>query len=278
MRPDGKLLRLCKDLDLSELAAERLFEEFRKLLLKGEKPSVGLEFLRETRLLRFFPELDGLVGIVQDPVWHPEGDVWIHTLMVVDEAARLRDGGHADEALMFAALCHDLGKQTTTTDDGRVRSLGHDTEGVRLSEGFLKRLRASNELVAAVEALVQHHLAPTHLVEGGAKAGAYRRLSRKLAGAGVSMETLARLARADHFGRETSKCRTYPAGDRFLEICRELEVEKRAPRDVVMGRHLIAKGLTPGPHLGEILARCREVQDETGWDDPERILHVVLDS
>jgi tRNA nucleotidyltransferase (CCA-adding enzyme) len=280
MAPDRNLERLCMDLDFSELPPERIFEEFRKMLLKGEKPSAGLEFLRTTKLLRFFPELHGLVGLVQDPVWHPEGSVWTHTLMVVDEAVLLRDGSDSDEALMFAALCHDLGKQTTTEDDGRIRSLSHDIEGVKLTESFLKRLRAPAGLATAVGALVQHHMAPASLVEGGAKPGAYRRLSRRLEAVGVQMETLARLARADHFGRETpeAKLRTYPAGDRFMDIAAELEVEVRAPRDVVMGRHLIARGLDPGPRFGEILDRCREVQDETGWEDPERILRAVMDS
>lgn len=289
MLPDNELIRLCANLDLSELPAERFFEEFRKLLIKGKNPSVGLEFLRNTKLLRFFPELDGLVGIVQDPVQHPEGDVWMHTLMVVDEAALLRkdgkdgkddNGGDADEALMFAALCHDLGKQTTTVNDAGIRSPTHETEGVVLAGNFLKRLRASVALTAAVGVLVRHHMAPTLLVEGGATPGAYRRLSRKLEAAEVRMETLARLARADRFGRDTpeAKLRTYPAGDRFMDIARELEIQVNAPQDVVMGRHLIVKGLKPGPHFSHILDRCREVQDETGWDDPERILHAVMNS
>jgi tRNA nucleotidyltransferase (CCA-adding enzyme) len=280
MSPDRELVELCRKLDLSELPAERILEEFRKLLVQGEKPSLGLEFLRETGLLRFFPELDALVGLVQDPVWHPEGSVWIHTLMVVDEAAGLRDGRDADEALMFAALCHDMGKQATTVIEERVRSLSHDTEGVKLAENFLVRLRVPLDLMRAVGALVQHHLAPTLLVAGGAKPAAYRRLSRKLAAEGVRMETLARLARADHLGRGThdAESRTYPEGDRFMAIAGELEVQAHAPRDAVMGRHLIALGLEPGPLFGEILRRCREVQDETGWNDPERILNAVMGS
>jgi tRNA nucleotidyltransferase (CCA-adding enzyme) len=280
MIPNPELVRLCAKFDLSELPAERIFEEFRKLLNKGIKPSLGLEFLYHTKLLRFFPELNDLVGLVQDPAKHPEGSVWIHTLMVVDEAALLRDGGDADEALMFAALCHDLGKQADAGDDGRVGSISHEIEGANLAENFLKKLRAPFELMKAVRALVRHHRAPTLLVDGGAKPGAYRRLSRKLEAAGVRMETLARLNRADHLGRSTpeAKRREYPAGDRFMEIVHELEVPEQAPRDVVMGRHLIARGLQPGAHFCGILNRCREVQDETGWKDPERILQAVMDS
>ena len=80
----------------------------------SREPSRGLRFLRQARLLRFFPELAAMVDVPQDPHWHPEGDVWTHTLMVVDAAAGLRDGGEDDLALMFAALCHDFGKPETT--------------------------------------------------------------------------------------------------------------------------------------------------------------------
>ena len=92
MTPDEELVALCRKLDLSELSGERVFEEIRKLLLRAAKPSIGFRFLEDTDLLRFFPELDALRGVAQDPEWHPEGDVWVHTLMVLDAAASLRGG------------------------------------------------------------------------------------------------------------------------------------------------------------------------------------------
>lgn len=149
LSPDPQLLQLCSALDLAELPGERLLDEFRKLLLKGVRPSLGLEFLQRTGLIETFPELAALVGVAQDPAWHPEGDVWTHTLMVVDEAARLR-GSANDEALMFAALCHDLGKAHTTEQDetGRVRSPAHDRAGVALAETFLERLRVARALTS----------------------------------------------------------------------------------------------------------------------------------
>jgi tRNA nucleotidyltransferase (CCA-adding enzyme) len=279
MRVDPELARLCRALDLSELSGERVLEEWRKLLLKGVRPSLGLEFLRETDLLRFFPELAALVGVPQDPEWHPEGDCWVHNQMVVDEAARLRDGGPDDAVLMFGALLHDVGKPpTTVTENGRVRSPSHDVRGVPLAAAFLERMRAPTELVARVSAMVEHHLAPALFVKNGATAKGYRRLARKLASAGASVELLLRVARADHLGRTTDEAlaRRFPAGDEFLAKARELAVEQKPPRDVVLGRHLIARGLTPGVEFGQILERCRELQDETGWDDPERILDQVL--
>ena len=279
MHPDDELLALCHELDLSEVSPERILEEFRKLLLKGVRPSLGFAFLRESRLLRFFPELEALIDVPQDPAWHPEGDVWTHNLMVVDEAARLRQGDGDDPALMFGALCHDLGKPgTTAVRGGRVRSPSHSKAGIAPTRSLLARMRAPNELVERTCALVEHHLAPALFDKDGAKAGAYRRLARRLAPAGVSMELLARVARADHFGRTTAEAlrREFPAGDRFLARARELEVVEDAPRDAVQGRHLIARGLVPGPSFGPLLARCRELQDERGWRDPDRILDVVL--
>ncbi len=279
MSPDPELLRLCAGLDLHELSAERVLEEWRKLLLRGVRPSLGTAFLHDAGLLRFFPELEALVGVPQDPEWHPEGDCWVHNQLVIDEAAGLRDGGPDDEALVFGALLHDVGKPATTVNEGgRVRSPGHDVRGVALAARFLERMRAPNELVLRVGALVEHHLAPALFTKNGATAKGYRRLARKLGAAGASAVLLERVARADHFGRTTDDARErrFPAGEEFLARVRALDVEKQAPRDVVLGRHLIARGMTPGKEFGAILERCREVQDETGWTDPERILERVL--
>ena len=279
MHPDDELLALCRELDLSEVSPERILEEFRKLLLQGTRPSLGFAFLRECGLIRFFPELEALIDVPQDATWHPEGDVWTHNLMVVDEAARLRRGDADDPALMFGTLCHDLGKPgTTVVHEGRVRSPSHSKAGIAPTQSLLARMRAPNELVERTCALVEHHLAPALFDKDGAKARAYRRLSRQLGSSGVSMDLLARVARADHLGRTTAEAlaRNFPAGERFLERSRALEVVEEAPHDVVLGRHLIARGLTPGPTFGRLLARSREVQDEHGWRDPDRILDVVL--
>ncbi|MCZ6796215.1 MAG: HD domain-containing protein [Planctomycetota bacterium] len=220
MDADEELERLSAALDLEELPGERLFEEFRKLLLKGRRPSLGLEFLRRTELLRFFPELEAMVGVPQDPHWHPEGTVWEHTLLVVDEAAAARiDEEGEDLAVMFGALCHDLGKPAVTLEeDGRIRSPRHEEEGVAPTESFLGRLRAPNDLVRQVVALVRHHLAPAHFQASGSTPKAFRRLTRKLQQAGVSARTLHRVAMADHFGRTTPDAleRRFPSGDEFL--------------------------------------------------------------
>lgn len=131
-------IQLCQSQDLTELPMERLWEEFKKLLLKSNKPSLGLKASDTLGILNYFPELKALKGVPQDSEWHPEGDVWIHTLMVVDEAAKLRNGTELKNlSLMFGALCHDFGKPATTQfQNGRWRSLAHDQAGILPTELF----------------------------------------------------------------------------------------------------------------------------------------------
>lgn len=292
MDPDDELIEICASQDLSELSGERIFEEFRKLLLLSDRPSRGLAFLRDARLLGEFGEIAAMIDCPQDERWHPEGDVWVHTLMVVDEAALLRnDSDDSDDskdnkdsdddpALMFGALCHDMGKPATTVqgDDGRWRSPSHAVAGDQVAQRFLERMRASTHLVRKVRALTREHLAPAAFYEQDSSDRAWRRLARRMARSGTSLELLSRVARADHLGRTTdeAKQRVFPAGDHFIERARVLGLDHSPPADVVQGRHLLERGLKPGPEIGLILNRCRSVQDETGWTDAERILGQVM--
>ena len=279
MAPDEQLVELCATLNLGEVSPERVFDEFRKLLLKGTRPSAGMAFIQRARLLRFFPELEALVGVAQDQAWHPEGDVWVHTLMVLDEAARLRDNSVEDLTLMLGALCHDFGKPATTAfERGHWRSPGHDRAGVAPTRALLERWRAPHALTNRVCALVEHHLAPALFIKNEATAKGYRRLVRKLDAAGVSVDLLVRIAQADHFGRTTEDAlaRRFEAGETFRDKARSVLIDGEPPRDAVQGRHLLARGMTPGPAMGAVLTRCRSLQDETGWTDPGRILNQVL--
>jgi len=279
MQPDAELLSLCARQDLASVAGERLLEEIRRLLVEAPQPSRGFALLERCGLLGSFPEIAALIDVPQDPEWHPEGDVFVHTLMVVDAAAGLRRGDEDDVALMFGALCHDFGKPgTTALEKGRIRSLGHDRAGIEPTSVFLRRLRASNELVARVCALVEHHLAPALFIGNDAGPRGFRRLARKLARADVSMELLVRVARADHLGRTTADAAAgvFEAGDAFLQRAAELDVDERGPADVVLGRHLVARGIAPGKEMGRIIESCRAIQDETGETDPDRILDMVL--
>ena len=247
MAPDEELTALCSQLDLAELPAERIYEELRKLLVKARKPSLGFEFLSRARLLRFFPEIENLQGVPQDPKWHPEGDVWVHTMLVIDEAAALRNGDGEDLALMYAALCHDFGKPAVSVEHGgRVRTPKHDVIGARLAREFLERLRAPGHLCDQVEALVKYHLTPALFVAQGTTARGYRRLARNLGKAGVNIALLVRVARADHWGRTTDEAnrRIFPAADTFVAEAEKSSVVDEAPD----GRR---PGSSPaGPRIG----------------------------
>jgi tRNA nucleotidyltransferase (CCA-adding enzyme) len=139
-------------------------------------------------------------------------------------------------------------------------------------------MRAPHELVGKVRSLTREHLAPAVLIEQKSSDRAFRRLARRLWRTGTSMELLGRLARADHLGRTTDEAKRgeFAAGDEFLARARNLEIDHEVPPDVVQGRHLLALGMTPGREIGELLDKCRAVQDETGWTDPKQILERVL--
>ena len=256
---------LCAAQPLEELPRERLFAEFKKLLLKSPRPSIGFEWMRRMNMLRFFPELAALVGVPQEPEWHCEGDVWTHTLMVVDQAARSR-AEYPDEndalAHMLAALCHDLGKATfTIRKDDRWRSPGHEAGGDAPARAFLARLTNEAGLVDAVATLVREHLMPAQLykVRDVLRPSAIRRLALR-----VDIQKLVRLARADHLGRTTEEALAgqFPAGEWLLEQSRHLDVLAQRPAPFLTGKFLLSLGLKPGPELGKIIAESFELQLE----------------
>jgi tRNA nucleotidyltransferase (CCA-adding enzyme) len=277
---DSDLLRICRGIDLAELPRERIWEEWSKLLRLGSRPSLGLRFLREAELLGATPELAALPGVEQDPEWHPEGDVWVHTLLAVDRAAALRTGDPRwDLPLMLGVLCHDLGKALTTRfQDGRWRSHGHDLAGVDPARELLARIGTPAWAVSPVLALVRSHLQPTAFVLQGAGMRAYRRLARNLDAAGVSLRLLERVACADSRGRlgPDQSPGPFMDGEDFLRRAQEYQVDEAARPDAVHGRDLLARGFVPGPEIGRWLAHCREVQDETGWEEPDQVLDEVF--
>lgn len=254
---------LCRAIPLDDLPSERIWGEMEKLLLQARRPSIGLALALDLGVVdRLWPELKALVGCPQEPAWHPEGDVWVHTLMVVDEARKRIDDltrGPA-VAMMLGAVCHDFGKPAATAViDGRIRSPGHEEGGVEPAARFLDRLNVHSldgyDVRAAVLGLVAQHLKPSafHKSATPVSDGAFRRLAQK-----VDLELLARFSMADCHGRTgTFDC---SAGDWFLDRARALGVEHAPPAPLVMGRHLLALGVKPGPGMGELLAKIYDAQ------------------
>ncbi len=249
---------LCRTLTIEGIPAERLFEEWKKLLLRGRRPSRGLEFLRDSRWVRFFPELGPLHGCEQEPDWHPEGDVWVHTLHCLDAFSQERLGDEWEDLVVgFAVLCHDFGKPATTRrEHGRITSRGHEPAGEEPTRAFLGRLTNQRDLADQVVALVLTHLRPQAFYEARVGDSAIRRLARQV----VRIDRLVRVARCDHMGRPPRPFDGFPAGDWLLGRARALEIERSAPQPLVMGRHLLKLGLSAGPRIGKILEACYEAQ------------------
>jgi tRNA nucleotidyltransferase (CCA-adding enzyme) len=254
---------LCREIPLDDLPAERIWGEIEKLLLRATRPSMGFALGLDLLVIdRLFPEIKALVGCEQEPEWHPEGDVWIHTLMVIDQArTRIDDLDRARQiVVMLGAVCHDLGKPPTTAFiDGRIRSIDHEQAGVAPASSVLDRLNIHTmdgyDVRRQILGIVAHHLKPGMFRQSPTPVsdGAFRRLSQK-----VDLELLARVAKSDCLGR------TGPfdcsAMDWFLERARDLGVQHAPPEPLVKGRHLLALGLKPGPRVGEVLKEIYERQ------------------
>lgn len=276
----------------NSLASERIAEEFCKLLMKAEKPSIGLEVLRKSGWLIRFPELNALVGCPQNPEHHPEGTVWEHTLLVVDAMAQLvRIGtswteepteGLRRKILMFAALLHDVGKPSTLQDD--LSCPKHDTAGEELVRSFLGRLTKEKAVVEGVVALSRSHMRPFGLVSGGARDSRWNRLKKDL-GRFASLEDAGYLSRADWMGSRPKGVRfangstTETDGNGHHEIaeeCWRMHQELGKAEPLVGGKDLIEAGVRPGPQMGELIRAAYAVQlDEPELSKDELIARVM---
>jgi tRNA nucleotidyltransferase (CCA-adding enzyme) len=260
---DPVTAELCRTIALDDLPSERIWGEVEKLLLQAQRPSIGFDLARKLDVIhRLFPELEALIDCPQEPEWHPEGDVWVHTLMVIDEARqRIDDLDHPQKVtVMLGAVCHDLGKPpTTAVVDGRIRSMEHEQAGIRPASGLLDRLNVHTvggfDVRTHVLGIVAHHLKPLAFFKSVTPVGdgAFRRLAAK-----VDLELLARVAESDCRGRTGNFDCSGIAW--FLGRARELGVQHEPPPPLLMGRHLLELGVEPGPRMGAILRQVYERQ------------------
>lgn len=273
---------LCRSLkdELSTLPKERLWVEWQKLLLKGTKPSVGLDLMVETGAVDLFPEVKALLHVPQEPEWHPEGQdhplgsLWVHNGMVTDMAVRvLNDDCVTDQderlIVMLGAFCHDLGKPSTTKfERDRWRSLAHEEAGEVPTKSFLERIGAPPAVIEAVVPLVLNHLKPFHYARDKASNSAVRRLALK-----TPLVRLCRVGRADWLGRTTPEAvactdsRVIPETNWLLAKAEELAVKDSAPKPLLMGRHLLDMGVKPGKDMGIKLKAAFEAQLDGVFSD-----------
>lgn len=291
--PQSRLLmrEMVERGDLDQLSRERITEEFKKLLTKSERPSIGLEVARDLGTIeRDYPEFHALIGCEQEAEWHPEGDVWTHTMMVLDAAAKHAHdpsrGLSRDEQLsvIFGALCHDLGKPATTKfEDGRVRSRGHEAAGEQPTRDLCKRLSFADRTVEGAVVIAQHHLKPWalhhDLEAGNMTKAAYVNNIRKLLKRIHPMRAEAFLAatEADFRGRGIPGIKTVPyiAGHAMRDVIAEHHLDQDPTKPLISGKDLMELGLKPGKQLGDLIRFAEGLRDDGKITTREEAIDVI---
>ena len=265
---DYETIKLCKMItdDFQYLPKERVFEEFVKLLLLSDTPSMGLEFLRQCEWITHFPELANLAGCEQHPDHHPEGDVWTHTMRVLDYAALYCREWVPDDwklPFMFASLLHDVGKPATTDVKNGWTAYGHDAIGMPLARNFMSRITNDIKLIDRVCRLVKCHMRPGQLTRAEAKSNGWKRLHNV-----IRLDVLGYLSQADSISRLNHPDVHLPSEECFKYF---VKFGKTKIPPILMGRHLIDRGLEPGPEFSIILYAAYEIQIDCNITDVQTL-------
>ena len=243
---------------LTQVSAERIRDELVKLLT-GADPRRGLELLKETRLLKHvLPDVEGLAGVPQPPEFHPEGDVWVHTLLLLGQLE------NPSETLVLGALLHDVGKPATFTETDRIRFNEHEKVGAQMSEKILKELRFPNETVERVTELVRQHMAfkdAPHMRPARLKR--FLRMPR--------FEEHLELHRIDCLACH-GKLDTY---EWLKEKLAAMSQEQLKPKPLLTGEDLKRLGLAPGPRFKAILTDVEDRQLEGSLASRQEALEYV---
>jgi tRNA nucleotidyltransferase (CCA-adding enzyme) len=265
---DPATAALCRSIadQYDTIARERVGEELMKWAVKATRPGRIFEYLHATGWIQHFPEIAALKGVPQDPEWHPEGDVGVHTAFVLDAAARIaaRDSLSGDEraVLLFAALAHDFAKATTTTLRSRAGKMrwsayGHEIDGVPMARAFLERIGIKNSIIEHVEPLVESHMVTTSIGREPS-ARAVRRLAMRLAPATIAQ--LLRVIEADYSGRPPLP-QGLPEGAARIRAVAEAQAVNLGPQaPLILGRHVLPYFNGAGVHIGEVTRAAYEAQ------------------
>lgn len=282
MFPDNALHELCSRIEIEAVSRERIEEECKKMLLLSRHPSLGLRWINSIgRLQEVFPELAATLTVEQNPRWHPEGTVFEHSMQALDAAARIvqsYDNDHDKLLILYAALCHDLGKVTTTTvNNGVIKSIGHERE-VESVKKMMRRITHDGDLIAAIVALVKYHMIPLQLVAQRSHRAAYKRLANKLGNA-LSLSLLSDLVCADKCGRNGASHEPLPGPcaevEEFREKAKKAGVFEYKEAPVLIGADMLPY-VAPGPEIGKLLARAYDLQINEGITDKSVLLRRVM--
>lgn len=255
LTPAPETVELCRSIDISDLPAERIEAELAKGLCKGRRPSVFFDVLREMEQLDiWFPEVRDLIGIKQDPLFHPEGDVWDHTMICLDKAAELRNRAEEPFRFMLAVLTHDFGKPLVTEAvNGRIHSYGHEKAGMPSVDRFLGRITGSREIIRYVKNMVELHMRPNVLAYDRSSVKATNRMFDS----SVCPEELILLSAIDMSSEryEGEGRDNISFLEERLKVYRELMA-----KPYIKGRDLIKEGLEPDENFGEILEYAHKLR------------------
>ena len=256
MQVDAATLELCRSMSLYHLPHERVAEETKKALLQASRPSRYFRTLQEMgQLGNWFREVEALVGVEQNPRFHPEGDVFEHTMLVLDSAASLRKQAHYPLGLMVSALCHDMGKPQTTMrlEDGKIVSYGHEDVGVEPATAFVNRVFHEKRLKRYVANMVKLHMRPGALIRVAARDKSFNTLFDK----SCCPADLCLLSQADGEGCAGNKT----CGNIKDELAAHLQhFEEIMAQPYVTGDDLIDEGVAPGAKMGEVLRLAHKLR------------------
>ncbi len=263
---DGAALSSIRDAasGISVVSGERIREELVKILTR-QNPGNGVRLLSSSGLLgHLLPEVECMHGVQQPPQFHPEGDVFEHTCLVMDMLYRNTDGCYSEE-LAVAALLHDVGKPPTYSESDRIRFNGHDRVGAKMSEGICRRLRFSKKQIKRISELILEHLKFKDVFN-------------------MRESTLKKFLSLpyfeEHMQMHLADCMAShgktDAYDFIREKMEEYGREEIKPIPLLSGQDLINLGYSPGPVFSEMLGQVEELQLENRLSSKEEAIDFVL--
>lgn len=251
----GETIKLCKTIDTKSLSKERIYEETNKALTKSNYPSKYFNSLSDMNQLDFwYNEIEKLKYIEQNPVYHKEGNVYNHTMLVLDKASFYKEKVNNKLFFMYSALCHDLGKiNSTQIIDGKIHSYKHELTGIEVCDKFLKRITNNKKLIKYVKNMIENHMKPNMYANDNSKISS----SNKLFYDSIAPLDLIYLALSDHFGRITEEEIISP--ENYLFERYEL-YKQYMKRDYVKGDDLIKLGIKPSKVFSELIIYANKLR------------------
>ena len=249
--------------EITQVSSERIRDEIIKIITQ-KNPGHGLKMLSECGLLKYvLSDVEIMNGVEQPPQFHPEGDVFIHTCLVLDKLFQNEDGVVSPE-LAMGALLHDVGKPPTFSVSDRIRFNGHDKLGAEMSKKICRDLKLSNKQIEIIYSLIKEHLK-------------FKDVSK------MKKSTLKRFIGMPHFEEHMAlhlaDCQAShgitDAYDFIMEKFSEFEEEEIKPAPLLSGKELIEMGYKPGPLFSEILNFVEEAQLEGEIEDMEDARKIV---